>query len=402
MTQTARYERDRVTWLAFGALAIYAYLLYALGPMLTLLRRDLNLPYAMIGVHSTVFAAGVLVPGFFFSRLVTTFGRQRLLWLATAAVGIGTIVLAVGNSPALTLPAVAVLGLGGIFLQIMSLALLAERHGQHRDRAIVEANAGASAAAVLAPLLVGVLDTTAAGWQLSLALPLVALMALRLRYRGETLTAGTPTTAGRPDDRRPLPRAFWLLCTVCGLLVAAEFCVVFYGASLLRQVSGVATGTAAVIMTVFAVGECVGRLAGSGMTATSGRTRRLLLWALALSAAAFVGLWVSQSLIPMVVMLLILGVGMANLFPLALSLAVATAPHRSDDATARTQLVVGVGIMLAPLLLGAFADDVGVRAAFGVTLALLAVAALMLLVPSGQRASQPDGDAVAEREVIPS
>lgn len=382
MTPDAPYTRDRVTWLAFAVLAVYAYVLYALGPMLTLLRRDLDLPYAMIGVHSTVFAAGVLVPGLFFSRMVAAFGRRRLLWAAATAVAVGSIILAAGRAPAVTLPAVALLGVGGVFLQIMALALLADRHGQRRDRSIVEANAGASAAAVLAPLLVGALDASVAVWQVSLALPVVALLLLRVGYRTETLVvhpaAGTtPRPAGR---RPPLPGAFWLMCAVCGLVVGAEFCVVFFGASLLRQVTGIGTGTAAAIMTVFAVGELAGRLAGSRLTSRPGQTRRILLATLGLSAVAFVALWASPSLVPMVVALLLLGLGMANLFPLALSLAVATAPERSDDATARTQLVVGVGIMLAPLLLGTLADRLGVAPAFGVNLVLLAAAALLLLV----------------------
>ncbi|MGC9670012.1 MFS transporter [Planosporangium sp. 12N6] len=404
MTVETPYARDRVTWLAFGVLAVYAYVLYALGPMLTLLSRDLNLPYAMIGVHSTIFAAGVLVPGLFFSRLVTAFGRRRLLWTAATAVAIGSVMLAAGRGPGLTLPAVAVLGVGGVFLQIMALALLADRHGQRRDRAIVEANAGASAAAVVAPLLVGTLDAVAAGWQFSLALPVAALLVLYLRYGRDTITAvaSTNTTPAPAGTRLALPKAFWVLCAVCGLLVGAEFCVVFYGASLLRQDIGVDAGTAAAIMTVFAVGELVGRLVGSRLTSRAGRTQPLLLAALALSAAAFVGVWLSPSLVPAVVTLFVLGLGMANLFPLALSLAVAAAPDRSDDATARTQLVVGVGIMLAPLLLGALADGLGVGPAFGVDLVLLVVAALLLLMRGGRRHSRMAAAEAGERRVVHS
>ncbi|MEV6707216.1 MFS transporter [Micromonospora wenchangensis] len=386
MKSEAAYTRDRVTWLAFAILAVYAYVLYALGPMLTLLRRDLDLPYAMIGVHSTVFAAGVLVPGLLFGRLVATFGRRRLLWAASAAVAAGAVALAVGRTPVVTLPATAVLGVGGVFLQIMALALLADRHGPRRDRSLVEANAGASAAAVLAPLLVGALDAAGASWQVSLALPVIALLALRVGYRTESLADAPPGSAPRrAGGRTPLPRTFWLMCAVCGLVVGAEFCVVFFGASLLRQVAGVGTGTAAAVMTVFAVGELVGRLTGSRLTSRPGRTRHVLFATLGVSAVAFVALWASPSLVPMVVALLLLGLGMANLFPLALSLAVGTVPDRSDDATARTQLVVGVGIMLAPLLLGTLADRLGVRLAFGVDLALLAAAGLLLLLARDPR-----------------
>lgn len=375
------YRRDRVTWLAFAALAVYGYVLYALGPMLTLLRHDLDLQFALIGVHSTVFAAGVLVPGLFLSPLIALLGRARLLWLASAAVVAGALALAAGRSPAVTLPAVAVLGLGGVFLQILSLSTLADRHGAHRDRALVEANVGASLAAVLSPLLVGLIDLAGADWRLSLALPVVALAALYLVFRDEPLTTGTPVSAPAdgPRGRPPLPVRFWAWCAVCGLLVGAEFCVVYFGASLLSKATGVTAGPATLLMTAFAAGELAGRLLGSRLTARPGRAAALLLTALSISAAAITAVYLAHTAVAFVAALLLLGVGMGNLFPLALSLAVATVPGRSDDATARTQLVVGGGIMLAPLALGALADRIGVEAAFG-TVAVLLVAATLLIV----------------------
>jgi fucose permease len=72
--------------------------------------------------------------------------------------------------------------------------------------------------------------------------------------------------------------------------------------------------------------------------------------------------------------LFLTGLGIANLYPITLSLALGLAPGRSDTASARATLAVGTAIMLAPLALGALADALGLQAAHAVVPALLALA----------------------------
>jgi fucose permease len=58
--------------------------------------------------------------------------------------------------------------------------------------------------------------------------------------------------------------------------------------------------------------------------------------------------------------------GLANLYPLTVSLALGTASDRSEKAGARLSLASGTAILVAPFLLGALADAVGIRAAYTV------------------------------------
>lgn len=413
VTADPPYRRDRVTQLFFGTVAGYAYVLYGLGSMLTLLIGDLRLPYSMIGVHSTVFSAGVVVPGLLLRRLVALVGRRRLLWTSQAALAVGAVLLVMGRGPVVTLPAVALLGTGGVVGQVLALALLSGRHGGRRDRALVEVNAAASAAAVAAPLVIGLFAATAFGWRAGLAVPVVAAFALYGRYGRVRLDLARPVRTARSGGGRAarLPTAFWLGCVVFGLVVGAEFCVVYFAGSLLQRSAHVGAGTAASLTTVFTVGELLGRLAGTRLTARPGRTRMLLLAMIGLSTVAVLGFWLAGTAAAMVGTLFLLGLGMANLSPLALALAVAPVPHRADDATARTQLVAGLGIMLAPLALGVLADRIGLQAAFGVDPVLLGLAALLLwrgVRRSGAHAFGPDDSGgtgplpgTAERAVRP-
>ena len=83
--------------------------------------------------------------------------------------------------------------------------------------------------------------------------------------------------------------------------------------------------------------------------------------------------------------LFVCGLGIANLYPLSVALALAAAPGREDAANARTQLLSGALVIVAPYLLGSLADQAGLRAAFGVEPVLIAACALLLAAGLGLR-----------------
>ena len=67
------------------------------------------------------------------------------------------------------------LGFAGTIMLTCTQAILSDRHGERRDRALTEANVGAAACAVLAPLLLGLLQGTPAGWRAAMGLPALVL-----------------------------------------------------------------------------------------------------------------------------------------------------------------------------------------------------------------------------------
>jgi fucose permease len=69
--------------------------------------------------------------------------------------------------------------------------------------------------------------------------------------------------------------------------------------------------------------------------------------------------------------------GVAGIFPIAASLALATVPGRIVEGSARLSLAVGIAILLLPLLLGRLADWFGIRPAYGVVAVLILLAFLL-------------------------
>ncbi|MBV6700152.1 MFS transporter [Kitasatospora aureofaciens] len=380
------FVRDRLTTTAYGGLAVYAYLLYALGPLLPLLRRDLHLSYAMMSLHSTAFAAGAMLTNLLFRRIRRRLDHRPLFWSALVALAVGALLLATGLSATATIGAAAVGGVGGSLLQTTALAVLAEHHGAHdslRARALVEANAAASVSALTAPLVISGLEGAGASWTWCLLVPALAAGAMYLAFRNEPLQPRVAPAAVAADagEHARLPIVFWLRATLCGSVVGFEFCLAYYASPQLTNSAGLTVGQSAAALALFYGGELAGRLAGSRLTADSrpGRTAPVLVAAaLAVAAGGFLMLWLAASPWPALLGLALSGLGVANLFPLTLSLAVSAAPGRTDQATARVQLLVSTCIMLAPLLLGALSDRLGVRSAFGLAGCLLPLAALLL------------------------
>jgi MFS family permease len=373
------FRRDAPTWLGYGALAAYAFWLYAFGPALALLRAELHFSYALIGIYSALWSAGAALAGMSFAALARRVSRRPLLWCSSLAATAGAGLFAATRTVAPTLAGVALLGCSGTVLLACIQAILSDRHGERRDRALAEANVGAAACGVLAPLLLGVLQDTPAGWRAAMGLPVLILAGLYLRYRHQPL-ADVP--AARPpgpggQGRVRLSRSCWLLAAMVAVGIALEFCVIYFGAESLAA-TGLGTAQAATAMSAFYFGILAGRVGGLPLIRRAGQSV-LLLWAsLVVTTAGFLLFWLAGSPGPAVAGLFLCGLGIANLYPLSLALTLAAAPGNGDRANGAIQLLGGVLVVASPYLLGSLADSLGLHSAFAIELVLIGACAILL------------------------
>lgn len=397
------FARDAVTWLCYDALGAYTFWLYAFGPALALLRAQLHFPYIVVGVFGATWAAGAALAGAVFAWACRASGRRAVLWWCALAACGGAAMFVLPGPLWLAVAGAGALGVFGTLVQAVTQSVLSDHHGLSRDRALVECNVGAAGCAVAAPLVLGFLRTTPAGWRAGLALPACAFAVLFLAYRHLTL----PGPAGRAGSREPvrpgnpapggaggagaggpgenaarragLPLACWLFAWLVAVGIGVEFCVVYFGAELLTADAGLSAAAAASALAVFYAGLLAGRVAAAWLTRQPGRTAGLLWASLAVSAAGFGVCWLSGHAVTALPGLFATGLGVANLFPLSLALALAAAPGRTDTANARAQLLGGIVVFVSPLLLGALGDHVGLHAAFTMVPVLIAACAVLLL-----------------------
>ncbi len=376
MLKKSVFVRDQFTWLAYLMLAYYAYNLTIIGPLMPFLRAELNLSYTVTGLHLSAFALGMVLAGLSGDRLAQRYGRRKVFWGGGIGMAGGTVALILSGQVALTLVSTFLMGYLGSLSLVMVQTTLSDRHGEQRAIALTESNVAASLSASVAPVLVGFFQTTLIGWRGALALSLIGLALMALRYFRVAIPEAQPAATRPANITRSLPLTFWAYWLVIFLGVSVEWCLIFWSADFLEKVIGLDRVTAATMMGVFLGAMLVGRFIGSGLSRRVSSSR-LLMGALGLALVGFPVFWLARLAPLNIAGLFVVGLGVANIFPLTLATALGVTPHQIDQASARISLGGGLAILTLPFVLGWAADLLNIQTALGIVSLLLGVAAVV-------------------------
>ncbi|MDW3845918.1 MFS transporter [Micromonospora sp. BRA006-A] len=418
-----RLTRDRITWLTYAQLGLWGFFLYGFGPVVPLLRDEQGTSAAVAGLHSTGIAVGALAGGALFAPVARRLGRGPAIWLGLAGVAAGVTALGLLRPLPATLAAVAVIATFGMMVVSGVSVVLTARHGPTAPAALTEANAACAGMGILAPLTIGATVDAGLGWRPLMAvevglIAIVALAALTFRVRGPKratadAAAGTPVpvaaatrvpavpASGVPEAVVPapvvpasavpasgepvssgsgaagrLPRAYWIAWVLMSVTGSIEVCLSLWTADVLRTHAGLSAGGASAAVAAIVCGMFAGRIAG-GRAALRWAPVPLLLGALTVSTAGFALFWGSTVGWLAVIGLVVLGLGNALHYPLAISIALAVAGPAADKAAGWSAYSMGVGFGIAPVALGWVADGVGPHPAFLLLPAFIAVAVLL-------------------------
>ncbi len=411
-----RLVRDLPTWLIYLQLALWGYFNYGFGPVVPLLRDEQGTTAAMAGLHSTAIAAGAVAGGALYPVLSRRYGRGPVLWACQAVIAAGVLGFVFLPAPfPVTIALTALIAVAGIAAIGGIVSALSEHHGPAGPAAISEANAAACAAGLIAPLVIGATMRAGLGWRagmgvLVLLIALVAALAFVKRVRIPSgLPSGAAAVPAAPADlpasvgagilaaapaagaatevpggaeslagaraavaggaaaaagaRPSLPGAYWLAWGMMTVTGAVEVVLSMWAASVLRDEVGLSAGAATAVMSAVVGGMFVGRLAGARI-ALRVSSIPLYLGALAVSLAGFAVFWTAGSAAAAVTGLIVVGLGNAMHYPVAISLAVAAAPGQADRAAGVAAYSMAVSFGAGPLLLGLVADRVGAHSAF--------------------------------------
>jgi fucose permease len=350
--------------------AWFAYLQAAPGLVVGHLRDELDLSYSTAGLHVAAFAAGATIAGVISARLERTLGRRALFWSAAALMAAGTIGLTAGPIVAVTVGSVLVMGIGGGLLLATIQAVLADHHGEHRAVALAEENVAASIAYLAVTGALSLAAALHAGWRVALLASLAVPAVAWLSNRRLVIDAPPPSRTARSR----LPGAFWIAAAMLFCTTAAEWCITAWGATFVADAAAVSTDTAVALMAGYFGGVLVGRTIGSRL-ARRHDPARLLALALAVTAAGFAVLWPSTTPAQALAGLALLGIGLGNLFPMGVSVAVALAPRQTVLASGRAVMMSSFAVVLAPFTVGTLADATSLKAALEVVPVMLVLAA---------------------------
>jgi fucose permease len=369
--------RTQTTWIAYILLAIYAYFLNILGPITPFLSDELHLSYTISSLHFSAFAVGILVVGFMGNLLIRRTGRQQALSIGAIGLGFGALLLTFGRSPFLTIGASFLMGCVGSLILAVVPALLSDEHGEMRAVAISEANVLSSLVSAFAALLVGWFAGLVIGWRMALILVAVISVGLGIRFfqpfRSEEIYGDSP------PSKRPLPTIYWLFWIAIVFAVAIEFCMVFWSADYMERELGMLRSNAAKTVSLFLAGMIIGRLLSSWILRYVG-TYKIVMASCLFGLLAFLLYWRTDIAWMGMVGLALTGLFVASLYPLLLSIAIGSAKGNTVQAGARATLASGTAILTLPLVLGRFADMIGLRDAFAVVAILFVSLFLVVLL----------------------
>jgi MFS family permease len=199
---------------------------------------------------------------------------------------------------------------------------------------------------------------------------------LRLERESPTSAEVAPLAPGASEPRPGAVRAPRVVVAVFGLIALCssygEGAMGDWGALHLRTDLHTSVGLAAAGYASFSAAMVVGRLSGSAMLRRAGRTFVLAAGALTAAAGMLLAA-LAPDLVLAIVGFLLVGLGLANLFPAAVGEAGALA---GPGGVAAASVVGYSGFLAGPPLIGFLAQRVGLPAALTSISALAALAAL--------------------------
>ena len=359
-------------------LAYVGFLQAMLGPLMPFLRSELHLSYTQGGALPGVLAMGLIFSGLFGDKLATRWSRWVIFWGGGLGLAISVVLLSLSYQFGFVLLAVLGMGFGSSLTQVMIQAVLSDQHGEQRAIAFTEANVAASFSTTLTPLVIGGLQSAGIDWRLVSILAIFFLVSVAAPFYRNVIP-DTPSLHPQSDAKSAqLSLSFWLYWVVLLLLVSVEMSIAVWGTDYLANNVGLGRAKAALAFGTFPAAMLVGRLIGSRLT-RRWPSVQFLIFTFAITTVGFPLFWLPHVPLLNILGLFLTGLGIANQYPLALSIAVGLAAGQSNQASARASLGVGMALLAAPLALGGLADRFSMREAYGIVIILMVAAFLVIL-----------------------
>lgn len=372
------FIRDRLTWLAYAMLAYIGFNQSILGPIMPSLRSDLNLSYTQGGFLPAASAIGLIFSGLISDRIAQRLGRRVVFWIGGVGLAAGIVLLGLSRQFDMLVSAALCIGFFSSLTQVMIQAILADQHGERRAIALTEANVAASLSTTLTPLVIGGLQRMNFDWRTIGVLTIMFLATVAVTFHRQPIPNSVQQGVQSRGGSGRLSYSFWLYWVVLFLVVAVEMGLAVWATDFLTSFVGLSRADAVVAFGAFPAAMLIGRFAGSRL-AHRWPTQTLLLAALGLTLIGFLIFLYAPLPALNILGLFLSGLGIANLYPSTLSVAVGLAPEQSNRASARASMGVGIALLTVPLVLGWLADRLDIQGAYGMVIVLILLAIAVII-----------------------
>ncbi|MEO3792619.1 MFS transporter [Nonomuraea sp. B10E15] len=337
------------------------------------LTDKLALSEAMVGTILLVWGLGALVTMQSMRRVMARAGSRAVLRISGPLTALSLVAVALAPDLPLLLAAVALFGMA---FGVMDVAMNAQGSAVERAHGRPLMN-GMHAGWCVGAISAGALGSLAiaAGLPFTANVALVGLVALPVAVLiGRTHLPEPPSTGTEPAGRRRMPPVVYLLGAIMFFAFMVEGTVADWNGLYMRNELGAPEALAALGYPVFETGMLAARLTGDRLRARFG-VRGMLTVSGVATAGFFAVVLVAPAALVAVAAMFFVGLGVATISPLTLSLA-GTATRTPGPAIAQAGAMGYAGLLLGPVVIGFLSDATSLRTALGVAVVLGVLIAL--------------------------
>ncbi|MFF1821287.1 MFS transporter [Kribbella sp. NPDC058245] len=343
------------------SLSSLGYLLAGLGACVAILARDLHEPTGRLALLSSAFAVGLVIVAAVGPRLLRAWSIGVVLRAGSVICAVGAALLALAPVYAVVVVGGLCIGLGGALLVLLAPLML---HGPTAAARLSRVNAVSSAAGILAPLTIGLIDALGITGRVAMLVAVPPLLILAT-VKGPDVV---PPVLSEAPTGHAVGRTVALGWLRVVLAVGVEFCFVVWAVARLVD-SGLTLAVAALLGSSFPIGMAVGRAIGPVHWRSVPPV--VIGGSLAIIGTLFVSLLNAPALIALG--LIIAGIGVAPLYPVTLAALVAMPGLSPTRLAALGALASGTAILITPAALAGLARLVDLRLAYLITIPLLLI-----------------------------
>lgn len=342
------------------------------------LTDKLGLSESAVGVVLLAWGVGALITMQSMRRIMARAGSKTVLRIGGPLTALGLVGVAFAPNLPLLLAASVFFGMafGMVDIAMNAQGSTVERaygrpllNGMHAGWCVGAISAGALGSLSIALGLSFTVNVALVGL---VSLPVTVL--LGRTYLPEAPAARTAAKAGRR-----LPPVVYLLGAIMFFAFMVEGTVADWNGLFMRDTLGAPEALAALGYPVFEVGMLVARLTGDRLRTRFG-VRGIMTASGVATAGFFAVVLVAPAPLVAVVTMFFVGLGVATISPMTLSLA-GTATDNPGPAIAQAGAMGYAGLLLGPVVIGFLTDATSLRAALGIAVVLgvaIAVAARFL------------------------
>ncbi|HCU72206.1 MAG TPA: hypothetical protein DGO43_00155 [Chloroflexi bacterium] len=346
------------TWfyVAFGVA------LSVVGPAVEAIRDEFNVSYADLGFSFTTWGVGFIFGSLVGGTASDRWGRRSTLLLTAAAGALALAWLGVSRGFAVFLVACLFSGMALGSGDGTVSALIADAFPQETGRALNLVHIAVALGAILGPAVVAATLAVFDSWRLAIvggavlmATSVVPFSLLRYPARSSEAVAWPEIGRAMAD---PVPLSLGI---VLAFYVGAEIGFAGFGAAFIEQTFHIERGISAVSISVFWIGQMVGRVIAARL-ADRWAVERMVRWALVSGILVSILCAVGPTVHVVLLGYLLSGTVLAAVFPTVLGIGFVRRPHIAGVVAGVVVAFAGIGSSAFGPAIGWITDVFGFRA----------------------------------------